>query len=204
MKSLMKYAIIIILVLFVVSCGTTSKKIKAKAESIRSDVFREITEGSIPAVNTVDLLIRTHIKTHLEGYYILESRDSLHGTPNYPFVCNIDGQGVVWKAGGVKEETARYDEKGKEIPEGSPGIRYSLEKKVRLAPGKHTIYFGLPEDDYAVEFEVTLAGGEQHFLDLKPQYMRYGKSQRSFRSGISRYDVFLNGKHVLVESRHSK
>ncbi len=83
-------------------------------------------------------------------------------------------------------------------------MKYSLEKKVRLALGKHTIYFGLPEDDYTLEFEVSLAGGEQHFLDLKPEYMRYGKSPRSFKSGISRYDFFLNGRPVPVKKGHAK
>jgi hypothetical protein len=63
---------------------------------------------------------------------------------------------------------------------------------------------GLSEDDYAVEFEVTLAGGEQHLLELKPEYMRYGKSPRSFKSGISRYDAFLNGKPVQVKKRPAK
>jgi hypothetical protein len=204
MKTFAKYVMTIILVLTVVSCGTTSKEIKARAESIRSDVFREIADGDIPAANTVDLLIRTHIKTHLEGHYILEPGDSLHGKPGYPFMFNIDGQSVIWKVDGVKEETARYDENGKRIAEGGPGMKYSLEKKVRLAPGKHTIYTGLSEDDYAVEFEVTLAGGEQHLLELKPEYMRYGKSPRSFKSGISRYDVLLDGSPIPVGRRHAK
>jgi hypothetical protein len=109
--------------MLVAGCGTTSREIKA----------------GVPTVNTVGLLIRTHIKTHLESYYVLESTDSLHGKSGYPFVFNVDGRGVEWKVDGVKEETVRYDEKGNRIAEGGPGMRCSLEKKIRLSgPSKNT------------------------------------------------------------------
>ena len=79
-------------------------------------------------------LIRTHIKTHLEGHYILEPGDSLHGKSGYPFIFNIDGQGIVWKVIGVKEEIARHDENGKRIIEG--GSRYDFFLNGRPVPVK--------------------------------------------------------------------
>lgn len=39
----------------------------------------------------VDLTINAQIKTHLEGWYLLECKNSLHGKPEYPFLFNIDG-----------------------------------------------------------------------------------------------------------------
>lgn len=94
-----------------------------------------------------DLVIKASIKTHLESYYILESKESLHGKSGYSFVINIDGQAVTWKVDGQKDTVPPYDAKGKisTNPEAGEGVKYSLEKRVRLAACSHRIFFGIPE-----------------------------------------------------------
>ncbi len=74
--------------------------IAKESQSVRTDIFTEVEgTGTIPA-DYADVIIKANIKTHLEGYYILESKD-LHGKPGYPFLINIDGQAMVVVMGGL-------------------------------------------------------------------------------------------------------
>jgi hypothetical protein len=76
MKRLFIYFMLVVLGTTLTGCGTASKQIRMKSHSERTDVFKG--EGVIPKW-FADLVIRASIKTHLEGYYILESKASLHG-----------------------------------------------------------------------------------------------------------------------------
>jgi len=67
-----------------------------------------------------------------EGYFLFEPRDSAQGKPDYPFLLNVDGQAVTWKADGLQEITPRYLEDGGRNPEGGTGIRYVLNRRIRL------------------------------------------------------------------------
>lgn len=206
-RKVMKYIVLAAPLAFLVGCGAASKKIITKSHSERTDIFNEVREEGMPPKGFVDLVIKATIKTHLEGYYIFESRKSLHGKPGYPFVFNIDGQGIPWKAQGQKETTPLYNEKGKRNPEGGEGMRYTIEKEIRLAAGPHMVFFGLPEDKYYVEFKIGLSEGEQHVLELKPvydckpnecqpaynKYRPERKKVRMFEHGISKYEIFFNG-----------
>ncbi len=193
----MKRSIIIYAVLagVIAGCGISSREIKMKSESKRTDVFTEIGDGT-PLKGFADLAIKASIKSHLEGYHLLESKGSLHGKQVYPFVLNVDGQAVVWEVEGQKEVTPVRDERGRRTPEGGEGIRYNLEKRIRLSAGSHKVFFALPGEDHSREFEVTLREGESHTLELKPVYRIDSRKVQSFLNGVSAAEVFLDGKVI--------
>jgi hypothetical protein len=175
-------------------CSTAYKEIQAKSISERTDVFHEVHKaGGIPPQGSADLIIRAEVKTNLEGFHIFESNKSLHKKSKYPFLFNIDGQSVVWEVKGQREDTP-FD-KGK--PDGGEGMRYILEKRIRLASGRHSVFFALPETDYFKEFAITLEGNKLAVLELEPIYRMGGRSLgRSFSLGVEYFEIFLNGKHV--------
>lgn len=165
-------------------CVTTSQFMKARSQGARSDVFEEVGEKDTVRRGYALLEIRAGIKTHTEGFYLLESRDSLHGKKGYPFVLNIDRQAVVWKVDGREETTPIYFEKGGRNPEGGTGVRYEIRKKIRLAAGSHRVFFGLPEEDYYREFDVTLMEGKSYTLAFEPVYKKQRRDTRRFLSSL--------------------
>lgn len=206
----------IILVILLISsmaiggCGLSSKEIKAKAQSERTDVFTEVRDKSKPSKDYADLIIKASIKTHFEGYHVYPEK-SLHGDPLYPFVVNVDGQGILWEVEGKKEKTSVFDDKGERMPEGGEGMRYTLNKTIRLSAGPHTIFFGLPGDIYGDNFQIVLKEGEQHILECKPIYRLHqpskketvpgskrsgGRNVRSFIHGVSECTMLLNSATV--------
>lgn len=184
-----------------VGCGTVAKEIRAKAQSEKSAIFVEANDRSALPEGQAGLVIKANIKTHVEDYYILESKESLHGKQGYPFVFNIDGQGVEWKVDGVKDVKPAYNPDGttSRDPEAGDGLKYFLEKRLRLAAGTHRVYFGLPEDKYATEFEIALKEGEVSTLEFKPIYRTKRLPTRipTFLKGIDKYEVFLDDKQII-------
>jgi hypothetical protein len=175
-------------------CMTTHQFMNAKSRSTRSDIFHEVGgKEAIPKGYAV-LEIKATIKTHTEGFYFLESKDSLHGKKGYPFVLNIDGQAVVWKDDGEEEIVPPYREKGGRDPEGGTGVRYRIHKKIRLAAGFHRVFFGLPGEGYHREFDVALEEGRTYSLALEPIYkpgnVRHLRERR-FVNGIEEYKKTL-------------
>ena len=193
----MKRLVVICAVLagLIAGCGIASREIKMKSESKRTDVFTEVKEG-VPPKGFADLAIKASIKSHLEGYHLLESKKSLHGKKVYSFVLNVDGQAVVWEVEGEKEVTPVRDERGRRVLEGGEGIRYNLEKRIRLSAGPHTVFFALPGEGHSREFEVTLREGESNTLDIKPVYRIDSRKVKSFLNGVHAVDVFMDGKVV--------
>ena len=197
MKKLACYISIAVLgIAFTISEVTADgKEIMSKSQSDRTDIFSEVKEEGMPPKGFVDLIIKASIKTHLEGYYILESKESLHGKPAYPFVFNIDGQAVTWKVEGQKHIIPAYDKEGKTStdPEAGEGVKYVLEKRVRLTAGSHRIFFGLPEEYYSKNFDITLKEDEVYVLEFKPTYKYKTRPYRipAFLKGIKHYTVSL-------------
>ena len=183
-----------------VGCGAAAKLIVAKSQSERTGVFTEVTDAGARPQGFADMIVKASIKTHEAGFYIGESGKSPHGTPGYPFVFNIDGQAAVWKVDGQKDVKPAYDEIGKTSndPEARTGIKYTLEKKLRLRSGTHKVFFGLPEDDYFVETVITLRDGEEAVLEFKPIYRYKTLPTRipTFLEGINKYEIHLNGVKV--------
>jgi len=180
--------------LILIGCGATAKEIRAKSLSERTDVFREVKEEGAPPNGFVDVVIKASIKTHLEGYYLLEP-DTRHGKPEYPFVLNIDGQAVTWEVAGQVEDSPKYDEKGRKNPEGGKGMRYNLIKKLQIKPGLHKIFFALPGENKSAEITITLNERELSVLEFKPIYYRYD-GRPTFEKGVSRFEVFLNERLI--------
>src|SRR5271157_3722604 len=181
-----KFTTILIASLFILvsGCGSALKEINAKSLSTRSDVFVEIKDYEAFPSGYADVIIKVSIKTPPTGYYLWESNDSYSGKPGFPFIFNIDGQAAVWKIDGQEEITPPYDEKGERIPDGGRGIRYILNKKIRLTTGSHKLFLGVPEDEYAREFVISVKEGVST-LEFKPVYR--GDHQRmapSFLNGI--------------------
>lgn len=175
-------------------CTTTSQFLKEKSQTLRTDVFSEIGGKEAIPKGYAALEIKATIKTHTEGYYLLESKDSLHGKKGYPFVLNIDGQAVVWKDDGEEEIVPPYHEKGGRDLEGGTGVRYRIHKKIRLAGGNHRIFFGLPGEGYYREFDVALEEGKTYSLALEPIYKRENVrhlQERRFINGIEEYKKTL-------------
>jgi hypothetical protein len=182
-----------LLVALLSGCGSTLREINAKSRSTRSDVLVEIKDDEAIPSGYANVIIRVSIKTPPSGYYLWESSDSFSGKPGFPLVFNIDGQAAVWKIDGQEEITSPYDEKGEKIPDGGRGIRYILNKKIRLATGSHKLFLGVPEDEYAGEFIIFVKGGVST-LEFKPVYR--GDHQRtapSFLNGIHAFELFYDG-----------
>lgn len=185
-----------LLIALLSGCGSALEQINAKSLSARSDVFVEIKNGEAIPSGYADVTIKVSIKTPLAGYYLWESNDSFSGKPGFPFVFNVDGQAAVWKIDGQEEVTPPYDEKGERIPDGGGGIRYILNKKVRLTTGSHKLFLGVPEDDYAREFVIFVKDGVST-LEFKPAYR--GDHQRtspSFLNGIHSFELFYDGSPI--------
>lgn len=68
-----------------------------------------------------------------------------------------------------------------------------------MSAGTHRVYFGLPGDQYATEFEIALKDGEASTLELKPICRAKKNPTRipTFLKGIDKYEVFLNDKQLI-------
>ncbi|RPI37249.1 MAG: hypothetical protein EHM54_03620 [Nitrospiraceae bacterium] len=77
-------------------------------------------------------------------------------------------------------------------------MKYVLQKRVRLRAGQHRIFFGLPEENYFTEVEISLREGEAGDLEFRPAYRTKRIPSRipTFLKGIDEYEVFLNGKQI--------
>lgn len=201
LERFLKTAMAILAGMILLGCGATAGEIQRKSESSKADIFAEIRDGETMPKGFAELRIKANIKTHVEGYYIGESKKSLHGKQGYPFLVNIDGQAVVWKVEGVKDSKPKYKEDGKTSrdPEAGEGMKYTLDRRVRLRAGSHKVFFGLPEDNYSAGVEITLSEGGAYVLEFKPVYRTKRIPTRipTFLEGINRYEVFLSGNKVL-------
>lgn len=182
-------------------CGTAAKEIQARSQSEKTDIFTEVKNGGPIPKGAAELVIKANIKTHVEGYYALESGKSAHGKQRYPFLLNIDGQAAQWDVAGIKDIKPANDADGKTSldPEAREGFKYVLEKKLRLHAGTYKVFFGLPEDNYSNEIEISLKEGETSTLEFKPIYRTKRIPTRipTFMKGIDKYEVFLKGEQIL-------
>jgi hypothetical protein len=160
-------------------CSLLGPDIKSKSVSSRTDVFTEVESSSEPVAGYVDLKIKASIK-----------KDTDSG-PQYPFVVNVDGQAARWEAPGRVETLPAA-----KSAEGGTGMKYSVERTLRLAEGRHDIFFATPEDGCSAEFQVNLRAGKAYLLEFVPLY-HYNPAREhisNFHYGVYRYDILLNGK----------
>jgi hypothetical protein len=177
-------------------CGASLREIGERSVSISTGVFKELQEEAPVPEGEIQLEVHANIKTHLKGYYILETEKSLHGKPGYPFVLNIDGQAVSWKVDGILDVAPASIEKERKNPEGGEGMKYQLDKWIALRPGPHTVFLGLPQEDYLIRFNVTLPTDRMQVLEFTPVYAHSARRRTGFLYGIVGYEVFLNGVQI--------
>jgi hypothetical protein len=199
MKRLTVTILVVLMLASLLGCGIAAKTIAARSISERSDVFTEVSVNDVVPSGYVDVLIRADIKRPLEGSSSGESKTSSHGKETYPFLINIDGQAALWRAEGKDHELPRYvDGITSRDPEAGSGMKYVLEKRVRLASGTHTVFFGLPEESYYTVADITAASGSANVLVFKPRYWHKHLAIRipTFLKGISTYEVYVDGVKV--------
>jgi len=194
------YFVPLLILAVLTGCGTAAKEIQVRSQIDKTGVFTEVNDATPPAQGFVTLTIKASIKSHLVGYYALESRESVHGKPSYPFLVNIDGQSVIWTVEGYKDSLPLYDKGGKTShdPDAGEGIKYVLEKKVWLRAGVHKVFLGLSTDDYFKEVDITLKEGESPMLEFKPiyKYKTYPVRISTYLKGIKEYEAYLNNTRI--------
>lgn len=97
---------------------------------------------------------------------------------------------------GHRENTSFYDKDGKKTADGGPGMRYVLEKRIRIASGPHKVFIALPGDNYFKEFDITLNNDALFILDLSPIYLQDSKRRQSYLRGIKDITVVLSAMPV--------
>ena len=151
-----------------VSGCATSRGIKVKSISERTDVFSEVKDGESPQSGFCDLEIVAQFKTPPSGYYQLESKKQV----SYSFVINVDGQSDIWDVSGKPNNTPLYDANGRRTIEGGEGMRYYVQKKLRLLCGQHKVFFALPRENIFREIAVSLKKDKMSLLRFTPIYNR--------------------------------
>ena len=201
MNRLLMFLVAILTGFSLLGCGTTAKEIQTKSHNEKTGVFSEVGESEPIPKGFAGLTIKANIKTHIKGYYILESKDSPHGRQKYPFLLNIDGQAARWEVEGIRDVKPAYDADGKTSrdPEAREGFKYVIEKKLKLHARTYKVFFGLPEDNYFTEVEISLKEGEMSILEFKPIYRTNKIPTRipTFIKGIDKYEVFFKGEQLL-------
>jgi hypothetical protein len=195
MKKRPNCLLFIVLVGVLAGCSLAGREINLKSQGEKTGVFYEIEgEEGFPPKGLVDLQIKASVKTHMEGYYFIEPHDTFHGQAGYPFLINIDGQAVIWKLKGQKEITPKR--KGSDDPEAGAGMRYQLNKKIRITSGPHKIFFSLPGENVYKEITLILKEGQADILEFKPRYRRPKGQSRNFLYGVDGGEFLLNGNSI--------
>jgi hypothetical protein len=183
---------IVLLALLFLACSGTKNLIEEKMISGRTEVFSEITGESQPPDGFRDLLIKAQVKTHSERHYPWQEKGLPADELKVRYLFNIDGQAVVWDAAGKEEDTPVYDENGKRTFDGGKGIKYSLDKRIRLHAGPHNVFLALPSENVISQSEIIIEPGIQYTLEYKPIYDWDHLHHQSYRHGIGGFEVFFN------------
>jgi len=192
MKTISKISAFLLVGLLIAGCGGNGELIRSKSQSQVSHVFQEVQDMSKPPAGYADLVLKVSLKTHLQGYYLLEPKSSPHGKPTYTFVINIDGQAQTYEVQGRQEAGPAVDDQGHASSEKDVGMKYVLERNFRLKAGHHKIFLGIPGDHYSKELDITVAGGESYSLEFQPHYRRYKWGREAFENGLYAYSASLH------------
>jgi hypothetical protein len=191
MKNMVHLILTLSLAVILANCGAAREQIRTQSITEREGVFQEVTTTDGPPPGFADLIVKASLKTHLSGEgTLLESRNSPHGGPFYHFTVNVDGQAVTWKVPGQRENLPVV--KDRDCQDEGDGMRYTLEKKIRLRAGTHQIFLGVREENTAKTLIVDLREGASSTLDFKPIYPRHKQGHPSFRLGFLGYNAVFN------------
>lgn len=202
MKNFIPFLVVITVMTVSVGCGATAREITKMSQSEKTGVFNEvISEGPAPA-GYADVVIKASLKTPLAGYYPLESKRSARGRAVYPFLMNIDGQAVQWQVEGQKHLLPEYVYgRTSHDPEAGEGMKYMLEKKVRLAAGSHKVFLGVPEESQFTMTDISVTSGGSYMLEFKPEYRYKTLPTRilTFFKGVDKFEVVF--KEIMIQDR---
>jgi hypothetical protein len=195
------WAALLTMLAFFGCAHVTRQQIMQKA-SEKASSFEEINEkdSQLPEGNS-ELLIKASIKIPQKEFYFLSKKPPRHENSQYPFVLNVNGQGVLWMINCTLDEQKTYIY-NKRNPEGGEGLMCRLEKRIGLRAGSYKVYLGLPEEEFETEVIISLADGSSNVLEFKPIYWRSGDNRRMFWKGISNFDIFFNSKPYLSNATH--
>jgi len=195
MKNMVRLVLTLSLTVFLANCGAAREQIRNQSVTEHEGVFQEVTTPEEPPAGFADVVVKASLKTHLSGEGpLLESRNSPHGGPLYTFVLNIDGQVVTWKVPGQRENIPVVRDRHSQ-DEGD-GMRYALEKRIRLQAGRHRIFFGVSEEDYIKTVTVSLQEGKSYTLEFYPIYPRFKRGNPSFRLGLLGFYVRMDNTSI--------
>lgn len=166
-------------------CAGSSELIKATSTSVRTDVFKELTNGAAVPPGFTELRFSSTLKTHHPGIYSV--RD-IHGSADYKLLLNIDGQSVELE-GALTEET--------------DGVRYMFSKTLLLKAGNHTVIVALPEDAIAVKRGITLVEGEANRLNAEPVYGQMPGKRRPTAYGGTSFQKGIKGIRLKFQDRYN-
>jgi len=189
-----RFAVALLIVLAFFGCAQVTQERILQRASEKAFSFEEINEKeSQISEGYSELLIKVSIKIPQEETYVFKERPPGYENLQYPFVFNINGQGVLWLVNRTFDEQKTYI-KHKINPEGGAGLMCRLEKRIRLRSGFYKVYMGLPEEEVETEVTISLADGSSNVLEFKPIYWWHRTYHRTFRNGISHFDIFFNSK----------
>ena len=190
MKKIMHWAFLLAFVFLAANCGAAREQIRTQSKTLCEGIFCEVNTPDGPPPGYADVVIKASLKTPLPGEYRLESGSSPHGGPFYHFTVNVDGQAVTWKVPGQRENLPVV--KGQDSPDEGDGMKYTLEKKIRLRAGPHQIFLGVREKNTAKTVIVELREGALSTLDFRPIYPRYKQGRPAFRLGFLGFNEVFN------------
>ncbi|MCE5201708.1 MAG: hypothetical protein LLF78_04275 [Synergistaceae bacterium] len=197
MNKLIISATLVLTGLLLAGCAAGQLNTHNHDSQVSRDTFVEAIAEAVPA-GFGYLVIQTSIKTHPEGFYPMESSASHHGADHYPFVVTVGQQSVTWSVEGAQADTPKYAPDGStpKDPEAGPGMRYSLDKRLRLKPGIYDVRIELPDDNAISVAKVTIREGRTAVVEFKPLYKMKNLPFRmpSYLKGVSSLEVYIDGK----------
>ncbi len=195
MKNMMRVVLLVSLAVIFANCGAAREQIRTQSVTEREGVFQEVATAEGPPAGFADVVLKASLKTHLSGEgTLLESGDSPHGGPFYSFVLNIDGQAVTWKVPGQRENIPML--RDRHSKEEGDGMKYGLEKRIRLRAGTHRIFFGVSEEDYSKTATVNLQEGKSYTLEFYPIYPRFLRGHPASRLGLLGFNASIDNTSI--------
>jgi hypothetical protein len=197
-----RFGVALLIVLALFGRGHVTRERIMQRASEKAFSFEEINQEDkqLPEGYS-ELLIKAWIRIPKKETHVIKTRPPGYENLQYPFVFNVNGQGVLWMVNRIFDEQAMYIN-NKRNPEGGEGLICRLEKRVRLKSGSYKVYMGLPEEEFETSVTISLAEGSSNVLEFKPIYPWRRTNHPAFWNGISHFDIFFNSKPYHSHTIH--
>ena len=84
----------------------------------------------------------------------------------------------------------------RDSPDEGDGMKYGLEKRIRLRAGTHQVFLGVREENAAKTVIVDLREGASSTLEFRPIYPRYKHGHPASRLGFLGFSVWLDNTSI--------